>query len=37
MTSRSVRGTINGGGTEISLSTTNGNVGVRRLSERRSR
>lgn len=35
MTSKSIRGTINGGGAKISLATTNGNVEVRRLSERR--
>lgn len=36
MTSKSVRGTINGGGNGISLSTTNGNVEVRRIGDRRS-
>ena len=35
MTSKSIRGTINGGGAKISLATTNGNVEMRRLSERR--
>lgn len=35
MTSKSVRGTINGGGAAVSLATTNGNVEVRRLGERR--
>ena len=35
MTSKSIRGTINGGGATISLATTNGNVEVRRLGERR--
>ena len=35
MTTKSVRGTINGGGAEVSLSTTNGDVDVRRLAERR--
>lgn len=35
MTSKSIRGTINGGGAKISLATTNGNVEVRRQSERR--
>lgn len=37
MTSKSIRGTINGGGVDISLSTTNGDVNVMRLGERRSR
>ncbi|HEY7728287.1 MAG TPA: DUF4097 family beta strand repeat-containing protein [Candidatus Eisenbacteria bacterium] len=37
MTSKSVRGTINGGGTEVSLSTTNGDIDVRRLGERGAR
>jgi len=37
MTSKSIRGTINGGGAKISLATTNGNVEMRRLSERRRR
>lgn len=35
VTSKAVRGTINGGGAVISLSTTNGNVNVRRLGDRR--
>lgn len=35
MSSKTVRGTINGGGAAISLATTNGNVEVRRISERR--
>ena len=35
MTTKSVRGTIHGGGTPVSLSTTNGNIEVRRLGERR--
>jgi Toastrack DUF4097 len=37
MTTKSVRGTINGGGAEISLSTTNGDISVRRLGESRAR
>jgi DUF4097 and DUF4098 domain-containing protein YvlB len=37
MTTKSVRGTINGGGVEVSLSTTNGDISVRRLTERRPR
>lgn len=37
MTTKSVRGTMNGGGAEISLSTTNGDISVRRLGERRPR
>ena len=36
MSSKSVRGKINGGGSAISLSTTNGNVEVRRIGDRRS-
>jgi hypothetical protein len=36
MTSKSVRGTIGGGGAKISLLTTNGNIDVRRLRERES-
>jgi DUF4097 and DUF4098 domain-containing protein YvlB len=36
MTSKSIRGTIGGGGMNISLLTTNGNIDVRRLSERGS-
>ena len=36
MTSKSVRGKINGGGATVSLTTTNGNIDVRRLGERRS-
>jgi hypothetical protein len=35
MTSKTIRGTIQGGGAKISLGTTNGNVEVRRLGERR--
>ena len=35
MSSKAVRGTIRGGGATISLATTNGNVDVRRLGERR--
>ncbi len=35
MTSKSIRGTISGGGATVSLATTNGNVEVRRLGERR--
>ena len=35
MTSKSIQGTINGGGAKISIMTTNGNVDVRRLGERR--
>ncbi|MBI4364866.1 MAG: DUF4097 family beta strand repeat protein [Candidatus Latescibacteria bacterium] len=35
VTSKVVRGTINGGGAAVTLATTNGNVEVRRLSERR--
>jgi hypothetical protein len=35
MTSKSIRGTIQGGGAKISLEATNGNVEVRRLGERR--
>jgi DUF4097 and DUF4098 domain-containing protein YvlB len=34
-TSKSIRGTIQGGGARLSLSTTNGNVEVRKLGERR--
>jgi DUF4097 and DUF4098 domain-containing protein YvlB len=34
-TSKSIRGTIHGGGATISLGTTNGNVEVRKLGERR--
>jgi DUF4097 and DUF4098 domain-containing protein YvlB len=37
MTTKSVRGTINGGGAEISLSTTNGDISVERLGGRRPR
>ena len=37
MTTKSVRGTINGGGAEVSLSTTNGDIDVRRLGERQPR
>jgi len=33
--SKSIRGTIHGGGAKISLATTNGNVEVRKLGERR--
>jgi len=33
MTSRSIRGTISGGGAKISLATTNGNVEVRKIGE----
>ena len=36
MTSKSARGKINGGGNAISLSTTNGNVEVRRIGDSRS-
>lgn len=36
MTPKSIRGTINGGGAKISLATTNGNVEVRSIGERRS-
>ena len=35
MTSKSIRGTIQGGGAKISLATTNGNVEVRRIGENR--
>jgi hypothetical protein len=35
MTSKSIRGTINGGGAKISIATTNGNVEVRRLGEKK--
>lgn len=35
MTSKSIRGTIQGGGAKITIETTNGNVEVRRLGERR--
>ncbi|HXF58203.1 MAG TPA: DUF4097 family beta strand repeat-containing protein [Candidatus Saccharimonadales bacterium] len=35
MTSRTIRGTIQGGGAKITIGTTNGNVEVRRLGERR--
>ena len=35
MTSRTIRGTIQGGGAKISIATTNGNVEVRRLGESR--
>jgi hypothetical protein len=35
MSSKVIRGTINGGGAKITLSTTNGNVDVRRAGERR--
>jgi hypothetical protein len=35
MTSKTIRGTIQGGGAKISLGTTNGNVEVRRLGQRR--
>jgi DUF4097 and DUF4098 domain-containing protein YvlB len=34
-TSRTIRGTIQGGGAKISIQTTNGNVEVRRLGDRR--
>ncbi len=34
-TSKAIRGTIQGGGAKISITTTNGNVEVRRLGERR--
>jgi DUF4097 and DUF4098 domain-containing protein YvlB len=37
MTSKTVRGTMGGGGTDISLATTNGNIDVRRLEDRASR
>lgn len=37
MTSKSVRGTMGGGGPDITLATTNGNIEVRRLEERASR
>jgi hypothetical protein len=35
MTSRTIRGTIQGGGAKISIATTNGNVEVRRMGDRR--
>jgi putative adhesin len=35
MTSKSVRGTINGGGATVSLATTNGNIEIRRSGENR--
>jgi len=35
MTSKTIRGTIQGGGAKISIGTTNGNVEVRRLGARR--
>jgi len=35
MTSRTIRGTIQGGGAKITIGTTNGNVEVRRLGDRR--
>jgi hypothetical protein len=35
MTSRTIRGTIQGGGAKISIATTNGNVEVRRIGDRR--
>jgi hypothetical protein len=37
MTSKAVRGTIGGGGADISLATTNGNIDVRRLGDRAPR
>jgi DUF4097 and DUF4098 domain-containing protein YvlB len=37
MTTKVVRGTINGGGAEITLSTTNGDINVERLGGRRPR
>jgi hypothetical protein len=35
MTSRTIRGTIQGGGAKISIATTNGDVEVRRMGDRR--
>jgi DUF4097 and DUF4098 domain-containing protein YvlB len=37
MTSKSVRGTMGGGGPDITLATTNGNIEVRRLEDRAPR
>jgi DUF4097 and DUF4098 domain-containing protein YvlB len=35
MTSRTIRGTIQGGGAKITIQTTNGNVEVRRMGDGR--